>query len=314
MLNIVFVDADTLGERGELDFFEKLGKVTKYPHLWEHEVSDKVVDADVIVSNKVPMNEKTLHLAKNLKLICVAATGINNLDLDYLNQRGIAWRNVAGYSTHSVAENTLAQVLYLEQALPFYDRYVKDGAYAKSPIFTKFGAPYHELAGRTWGIIGMGAIGQAVAKLAEAFGCQVIYFSTSGKNTDQPYEQVSFDELLERSDYVTVHAPLNDQTMGLMNREAFKKMKKDAIFVNVGRGPIVVEEDLAEALQQGEIKAAGLDVLCVEPIREDNPLLQIKDSTKLLITPHIAWASVEARYRLLHTIYGQIQEFFGIGE
>lgn len=245
-----------------------------------------------------------------MKLICVTATGTNNLDKDYLDQRGIAWRNVAGYSTESVAQHTFALLFYLLEHLPYYDDYVKSGKYINDKSFTHFSKIFHELHGMTWGIIGLGAIGRRVADLAKAFGCHVIYYSASGRKPQEGYEQVDFTTLLKTSDIVSIHAPLTEATMGLMDKEAFAKMKKTAILLNVGRGPIIVEEDLKEALDNGEIAAAGLDVLSVEPMTEDNPLLEVKEKDRLVITPHIAWASVEARTHLMDIILGQIRDFF----
>ena len=219
-------------------------------------------------------------------------------------------RNVAGYSTESVAQHTFAMLFYLYEKLRYYDDYVKEEKYVNDVMFTHFERRFSQISGKTWGIIGLGNIGRRVADIAKLFGCHVIYYSTSGKNEQEGYERVSFDELLRTSDIVSVHAPLTDETLGLMNKEAFAKMKHTAFFINVGRGPIVVEKDLVDALNCGQIAAAGLDVLAVEPMAEDNPLRQIKDSEKLFITPHIAWASVEARTNLMNIILGQIKEFF----
>ncbi|MBQ1640094.1 MAG: hydroxyacid dehydrogenase, partial [Lachnospiraceae bacterium] len=258
---------------------------------------------------KVPMNENSLKDADHLKLICVTATGINNLDLDYLDAHNIAWRNVAGYSTETVAQHTFALMFYLLEHLHYYDAYVKEERYVNDKIFTHFDLPFHELSGKTWGIIGLGAIGKRVADLASAFGAKVVYYSTSGKNHDLDYEEVDLDTLLATSDIVSVHAPLTENTTNLMDAAAFRKMKKSALFINVGRGAIVNEADLADALEQGEIAGAGLDVLCEEPMVEANPLRRIKDSNRLIITPHIAWASIEARTRLMDIIYHQVEEF-----
>ena len=240
----------------------------------------------------------------------MTATGTNNLDKEYLAKRGIAWRNVAGYSTESVAQHTFAMLFYLLEKLRYYDDYVKTEKYVEDVSFTHFAKAFHELTGMTWGIVGLGNIGRRVADIAKMFGCRVIYYSTSGKNIQPGYDRVSFEELLTQSDIVSVHAPLDENTQGLMNQAAFTKMKKTAIFLNLGRGPIVVEQDLADALNEGEIAAAGLDVLSVEPMQAQNPLRSIKDSEKLLITPHIAWASVEARNRLMQIIVEQIKSFF----
>lgn len=308
-MKIVFLDVKTIGEDIDLSEFQRFGEVVMYDFTTQEEMPERVQDADVIVLNKVLINEASIGNARKLKLVCVTATGTNNLDKEYLNERGIEWRNVAGYSTESVAQHTFAMLFYLLEKLSYYDHYVKEERYVNDRIFTHFAERFHEIHGKTWGIIGMGAIGQRVAGLAKAFGAHVIYYSTSGKNQQDGYSRVDLDTLLATSDIVSVHAPLNQDTEGLMNREAFSKMKKSAIFLNLGRGAIVVEEDLVEALEKGQIEAAGLDVLETEPMKEDCPFLKIKDSRRLLITPHIAWASVEARTTLMHRIAGQIEEW-----
>ena len=304
-MKIVVLDAQTVGEDVDWSGYEKLGEVVRYPYSATEEVPERVKDAEVIIVNKVLINEQTVGNAKNLKLVCALATGTNNLDKEYLESRGIIWHNVAGYSTEAVAQHTFAMLFYLLEKLRYYDEYVKDGAYEKSPLFTHFANGFAEIKGKTWGIIGLGTIGRRVAEIAKVFGAKVIYYSASGAAPQDGYEQVDFDTLLAVSDIVSVHAPLNEYTENLMNREAFAKMKSSAIFLNVGRGPSVVEQDLFEALENGELAAAGLDVLCKEPIAADNPLLQIKDSRKQLITPHIAWASVEARDRLVQMVLEQ---------
>lgn len=309
-MKIVFLDAKTIGEDIDLSGFDALGEVVKYGFSTAEEARERSKDADVLILNKVQVNQQTIGEADHLKLVCVTATGTNNLDKEYLDKRGIAWRNVAGYSTESVAQHTFAMLFYLLEKLPYYDNYVKSEKYVNDVSFTHFAKAFHELSGMTYGIIGLGNIGRRVADIAKAFGCRVIYYSTSGRNSQPGYERVSFDELLGQSDIVSIHAPLDENTLGLMNKEAFAKMKKSAILLNVGRGPIINEADLAEALNNKTIAAAGLDVLSVEPMQEDNPLRGIKDSERLLITPHIAWAGVEARNRLMGIILGQIKEFF----
>ena len=309
-MKIVFLYEKTIGEDIDLSGFDALGEVVKYGFSTAQEARERSKDADVLILNKVQVNEQTIGEADHLKLVCVTATGTNNLDKEYLDKRGITWRNVAGYSTESVAQHTFAMLFYLLEKLPYYDNYVKSEKYVNDVSFTHFAKAFHELSGMTYGIIGLGNIGRRVADIAKAFGCRVIYYSTSGRNSQPGYERVSFDELLEQSDIVSIHAPLDENTLGLMNKEAFAKMKKSAILLNVGRGPIINEADLAEALNNKTIAAAGLDVLSVEPMQEDNPLRGIKDSERLLITPHIAWAGVEARNRLMGIILGQIKEFF----
>lgn len=311
-MKIVFLDVKTIGEDIDLSGFNKLGEIIKYPFSTSADVPERTVDADVLIVNKVQINEQTIGQAKNLKLVCVAATGTNNLDKAYLDKRGIAWRNVAGYSTESVAQHTFAMLFYLLEKLRYYDDYVKEDRYTNDTIFTHFAEHFYELKDKTWGIIGLGNIGRRVARIAEAFGARVIYTSPSHSAPQEGYRQVEMDTLLAESDIISVHAPLNEYTENLIDMEVFKKMKKGCIFLNLGRGPIVVEADLADALEQNILTAAGLDVLCEEPMSEDNPLRRIKDSKKLFITPHIAWASVEARTRLMSIILGQVKEFFSL--
>ena len=306
---IVFLETKSIGDDINLSEFDQLGEVIKYEHTDSSEMSERIKDADVVIVNKLPVNEQTIGTAKKTKLICVTATGTNNLDKAYLEKRKIAWRNVAGYSTESVAQHTFAMLFYLLEHLPYYDDYVKSEKYMNDNCFTHFDKKFQELGKMTWGIIGLGAIGKRVANLAKAFGCHVIYYSTTGKNDQPDYERVDFDTLLSQSDIISVHAPLTEQTENLMDLTAFEKMKKTAIFLNLGRGPIVVEKDLAEALNKGEIAAAGLDVLSIEPMSKENPLRFLKDSDKLLITPHIAWAGTQSRERLLEMIQNQINEF-----
>ena len=311
-MKIVFLDVKTIGEDIDLSGFDALGEVVKYPFSTPEEALIRTEDADVIILNKVEINEKSIGNAKNLKLVCVTATGTNNLDKEYLAKRGIEWRNVAGYSTESVAQHTFALLFYLLEKMRYYDEYVKFEKYIGDVTFTHFANVFHEIAGMTWGIVGLGNIGRRVAELAKCFGCRVVYYSTSGRNNNSDYERVSFEELLKISDIVSVHAPLDENTRGLFDAAAFEQMKGSAIFINVGRGPIVEEQALVDALNEGKLAAAGLDVLSVEPMSENNPLRGIKDSNKLIITPHIAWASVEARTRLMQIICGQIQEFFDL--
>ena len=313
-MKIVFLDAKTIGDDIDLSGYEALGEVVKYGFSTAEEAAERTKDADVLIINKVEINEKSIGAAEHLKLVCVTATGTNNLDKEYLAKRGIAWRNVAGYSTESVAQHTFALLFYLLEKLRYYDDYVKTEKYVGDVTFTHVAKRFHQLSGMTYGIIGFGNIGRRVADIAKLFGCHVIYYSTSGKNSQVGYERVGFDELLTQSDIVSIHAPLDENTRGLMNKEAFAKMKSSAILLNLGRGPIINEADLADALEQGQIAAAGLDVLSMEPMQENNPLRQIKDSEKLLITPHIAWASVEARTRLMEIILGQIKDFFNEGQ
>ncbi|HJH49935.1 D-2-hydroxyacid dehydrogenase [Merdimonas faecis] len=311
-MKIVFLDAKTIGDDIDLSAYDTLGEVAKYSFSQPEEVPERAADADVLIVNKIRINEAAVGRADHLKLVCVTATGTNNLDKDYLERRGIAWRNVADYSTQSVAQHTFAMLFFLLEKLRYYDDYVKEGRYINDTVFTHFAEHFYELKGKTWGIIGLGNIGRRVTAIAEAFGAEVIYTSPSGSAPQEGYHQVDLDTLLEKSDIISVHAPLNQYTENLIDQNTLKKMKKTCIFLNLGRGPIVNEQDLADALMQGEIAAAGLDVLCQEPMSSGNPLMAIKDSRKLFITPHIGWASVESRTRLMDIIFHQIKEFFAL--
>lgn len=308
-MKIVFLEAECLGEDMKFDRFFELGEVVVYGKTDEEQIAERIAEADAVIVNKLPMNEKTLAGARYLKYIGITATGTNIVDFDYTNQHGITVTNVAGYSTDVVAQHTFAMTLYLLEHLHYYDTYVKSGGYTKCDNFCHMDRKFNELSGKTWGIIGLGAIGKRVAEIARVFGCEVIYYSASGKKRSDLYRQVDLDTLLAQSDIVSCHAPLNDRTYHLMNYDNFCKMKPSAIFINVGRGPIVDEKDLARALKKEKIAAAGLDVLEVEPMEKDCPLRKFDDSDRLLITPHIAWAAVEARTRLLHEAYRNLKAF-----
>ena len=308
-LNIVLLEVGNLGSDMKFDRFYELGNVTIYEQTPPELVAERIAQADVVVTNNLPMNEATLKDAENVKYIGVTATGTNSIDFDYVNARGIRVTNVAGYSTEAVAQHTFAMLFYLLEHLRYYDDYVKSGAYMKSPSFCHMGRSFTELQGKTWGIIGLGAIGRKVAQVAQIFGCEVIYHSISGNKQEVPYRQVELDELLAESDIVSVHAPLSEKTRHMMDYEAFCKMKESAIFINVARGPIVDERGLCRALQENQIAAAGLDVLETEPMRADCPLRELAESDRLLITPHIAWAPVETRTRLLDEVWKNIDAF-----
>lgn len=305
-MRIVFLETDTLGTDVNLNMFDALGEVIKYPMTVSAQVPQRIKEADIIIVNKVPMNEETLAEAENLKLICLTATGTNIVDFDYTNSRNITVTNVRGYSTQSVIQHTFALLFYVYEKLSYYDDFVKSGEYIRSDIFSHFDKKFNELYGKTWGIIGLGEIGRGVAEIARLFGCNMIYYSTSGRNDNSDYQRVELDTLLGESDVISIHAPLNNQTFDLIGEGELRKMKQSAVLLNLGRGPIVNENALAKALQEDWIAGAGLDVLTVEPMAADNPLADIKDSTKLIITPHIAWATVEARQRVVDEVYKNI--------
>lgn len=307
--NIVILDGKSLGEVP----YEKLnsfGEYTYYETTLKEEVADRVKDAHIVLTNKVVLDKEALEKATKLELICEVATGYNNIDIEYAKEKDIAVTNVAGYSTSTVVQHTFSTALALMDEVLYYDNFVKSGAYAESGLFTCLDKPFHEIEGKTWGIIGLGNIGKRVAKIAEAFGANIIYYSTSGKNSSNEYKRVSFDELLAESDIISIHAPLNENTNKLINYEALSKMKKNAILVNMGRGPIVSEEDLVKALNEDLIKGAALDVFEVEPIKKDTPLLKINNKEKLILSPHIAWASIEARGRLFTEVIKNIEAFY----
>ena len=308
-MKIVVLERSSVGLDVSVSIFEELGDVTYYNNTAYEEIADRVKDADIIVANKSKLNEATLKDAKNVKLICEFATGFDNVDIEYCKKRGIGVCNVRNYSTDMVAQHTFAMALYLSEKLEHYDRYVKSGQYASQDRFSNFDIPFYELTGKTWGIIGMGNIGRRVAKIAEAFGCRVIFYSVTGKSTVTEYERVDFDTILKESDYLSLHCPLSDLTRDLIDAEALSKMKKTAYLINVARGPVVNEQALYDALVDGRIAGAGLDVLSKEPISKDNPLSKIQDSEKLIITPHLAWASVEARERCVQMNYDNIKAF-----
>ncbi len=308
-MKIVVLERNSVGTDIPVDYSE-LGEVTYYENtVTVEEVAERVKDADIIVSNKAPMNEASLKDAPNVKLICEFATGYDNVDIGYCRSRGIGVANVVDYSTAMVAQHTFALAFYVSQKLRHYDDYVKQGAYAAQSRFSNFDLPFHELDGKTWGIIGMGNIGQRVARIAESFGCKVIFHSVTGRSKVTGYEQVDFDTLLSESDYLSLHCPLSDLTRDLIDAAALSKMKKSAILINVARGPVVNNRDLYEALEAGIIAGAGLDVIEKEPITSENPLSKIMDSNKLYITPHLAWASVEARTRCVEGVRMNIQAF-----
>ncbi|KYJ86869.1 D-2-hydroxyacid dehydrogenase [Sulfurovum riftiae] len=305
---IVILDTETLGEDLDLSILEKFGDVTHYKNTSADETLKRIQKADIVISNKVVLTEEMMMQCPDLDLICIAATGMNNVDLDAAQKLGIAVRNVTGYSTQSVVQHTFAMLFYLLEHMKYYDSVVQSGLWSISGLFTDVSRPFHEISGKKWGIIGMGTIGQEVAKVATAFGAHVSYYSTSGQNTGHPYLNQPLDILLSTSDIISIHAPLNDETYALINENNLPMLKEKAILLNLGRGGIINETDLAYSLDRREIYA-GLDVLEKEPIDANNKLMQIVHKERLLITPHIAWTSIEARKRLLEGIVSNIKSF-----
>ena len=308
-LKIVFLDAYTV-DKSDMSSIEALGKYTGYETTPESEVVERCKGADVVIANKVPLQAETLNQLKNTKLICIAATGMNNIDLDAAASLGIPVRNTAGYSTNSVAELTFAGALGLLKQTIYFDNYVKSGAYTSADRLFDFTRPTGELHGKKWGIVGLGAIGRRVAEIAAVFGCEVSYFSTSGTNNNAGYQQKTLNELLAESDIVSVHAPLSEKTRNLIDYHELSLMKPTAIIINVARGGIINEEGLTRALNDDLIAGAALDVYSYEPMVADNPLNGVRDKHKLLLTPHSAWTTKEAMQKLVDTIALNIKGFF----
>lgn len=306
---IVFLDTKTLGNVPNLDIFSKLGKYVKYENTASSLRVERINDANIVITNKVFIDQEVMDLCPNIKLICVAATGINNIDLGYAEKKGITVKNVSDYSTESVAQYTFTMILYLLSAPTYYNNYVQSGRYEKNDIFTHIGVNFWQLSGKRFGIIGMGNIGRRVATIAKSFGCEVVYYSSSGKNKKQPYTMLTLDELLKTSDIVSIHAPLNEHTKNLLDYEKMQLMKHSALLINMGRGGIINEHDLARIIDEERIAGAGTDVFTQEPVKPDNPLMHINNKERLIATPHIAWASIEARMLLIEKIYDNIQSF-----
>ncbi len=309
MRKIVILDAKTLGKVPNLDRLSDFGDLIIHETTTPDKTVAHISDAEIIVTNKVVINEVVMKNCPNLRLICIAATGMNNVDLEAAEIHGIEVKNAVGYSSDSVAQHTFASLFLLYNQINYYDDYVKSGQYSKSDIFTHYGPVIHEMSGKTIGVIGLGNIGKTVARIATAFGAMVQYYSTSGKNDNKNYRRVGLQELLSTSDIISIHAPLNENTSNLITSKELTLVKQGAILINVGRGGIVNERDLAQALDHGKLGGACLDVYEKEPIIEGNPLLQVKHPERLVLTPHNAWASLEARIRLMDIVYENIAIF-----
>ncbi len=308
-MKIVLLDTATMGSDMGFSCIERLGECVKYENTSPVEVAERIKDADVVVINKVLLDRSVLKHAPNLKLICLFAIGYNNVDIEYCREHNIRVRNVPGYCVESVCQHTFALLFMLIENMRYYDDFVKSGNYSKSGVANHLGRPFFEISGKKWGIIGMGAIGRAVGNCASAFGADVCYSSISGVNRKEKYENVPLAKLLSECDIISVHAPLNEKTMNLIGEDEFKMMKKTAFIVNVGRGAIINEKALAEAIDSGVIAGAALDVYCEEPPREDSPVMSIKNKEKIVYTPHTAWSSVEARKRCISMTADNIKAF-----
>lgn len=309
-MKIVFLDAITIGEDVSLKAFDAFGEFVTYPTTPKEKIVERIGDAQIVLTNKVVIDSEVMDKCPQLRLICITATGMNNVDLDYAAKKGIEVKNAAGYSTSSVTQMTFTLALYLIAQSSFYDDFVKSGDWSKSGLFTNVERPFFELKGKKWGIIGFGNIGKNVAKVADAFGANVSYYSTSGANNDSTYTRMELDEMLQDCDIISIHAPLNEKTLGLIKKPQLALMKKGAILLNLGRGGIVDEADLAYAIDNYDI-LAGIDVVATEPIEADNKLLHVKNKDHLAMSPHIAWASKEARTELMKIVAQNIKDYLG---
>ncbi|WP_207561902.1 D-2-hydroxyacid dehydrogenase [Sulfurimonas aquatica] len=307
-MQITLLDTLTFGST-DLKGFNDLGNVTSYETTSSDLTQERITNAEVVVTNKVLITKEHMQKTPSLKLICVAATGMNNVDLEAAKELNIEVKNVAGYSTDSVIQHTFSMLFYLLGHSRYYDEVVKDGTYSRSPIFTDVSQPFFEVKGKKWGIIGLGEIGRGVANIAKAFGAEVFYYSTSGVNRTEDFQRTNLDELLKTCDIISIHAPLNDKTNNLLDYEQLLTCKDGATVLNLGRGGIINEEAIAKIIDEKNI-FFGLDVLTKEPMRENHPLLSVKNRDSLYITPHIAWTSVEARDKLIASVIENIKSSF----
>ena len=308
-MKIIFLDARTLGNVPNLNQLTDLGELKLHPDTQPRQVAERIQGAEVVISNKVRITREVMQQSPALKLICVAATGMNNVDLAAAAELGIQVKNVKGYSTDSVAQQTFALLLALLHSTAYYDTYVKTGEYSKERIFTHLGRPFWELRGKRFGVFGLGEIGRQVATIATTFGAEVVYFSASGQDYGVPYQRLALDEFLQTCDVISVHAPLNDQTDNLLNYDRIAQMKSKALLLNTSRGGIVNEADLVQALDDDLIAGAAIDVFIQEPIAASHPYLQLQKKEKLLLAPHVAWSSIEARTRLMDKVAENIRQY-----
>ncbi|MBQ9429216.1 MAG: hydroxyacid dehydrogenase [Clostridia bacterium] len=305
-MKIVLLDAETLGEGLDLTVLARFGEVVTYNFTTPDEIKPRIADADVILINKIKITGDVLDAAAHLRLVCVFATGYDNVDVSACRAHGVAVCNVRGYSTAAVAQLTVLMALTLTEKLRAYTAFVKDGSYTRAGFPNRLSPVYHEIDGKTWGIVGAGAIGQAVGRIAAAFGCRVLYYTRTAK-PELPC--VSLDTLLSESDILSLHTPLNDGTRGLIGKAQLDRMKPSAILINVARGAVTVEKDVADAIKAGKLGGFATDVYSVEPFPGDHPLAELVDRENVLLTPHMAWGALEARVRCLEEIVKNIDAF-----
>ncbi len=305
-MKISVLDAATLGSDMDLSVFSAFGEVSVYPTTSPEEMEEHIANAEVLILNKVRCNEETLKTGKALRLICVAATGYDNIDVAYCRRRGIAVCNVVGYSTASVAQITVSMALSLVNHLSEYDAYTKSGAYAGGKDANRVTPVYHELAGKTWGILGGGNIGKQVARVAQALGCRVL---VTRQKQDEEYQTVSFETLCKESDVLSIHVPLTDKTRHMVDGAHLALMKKDAVLINVARGAVTDEEAVATAVLSGKIGAFGCDVYDGEPMRKGHPFEALLSLPNVILTPHMAWGAYEARKRCMEEMAANVAAF-----
>lgn len=309
-MTITILDAGTLGEDISLECFEALGKCNIYRTTMPEEVGERIKDSEVIILNKIKLNESNLRYAKSLKLICVCATGFDNIDVEYCRNNGIAVCNVEGYSSHSVAQTTVGMVLSLWTNLSLFNEFVRNGEYSASGVANRLSPVYHEIWGRTWGIIGYGNIGKEVGRVAEALGCRVIVYK---RTPEEGVNCVDIDTLCKESDIITIHTPLNDGTRHIINKERLSVMKPHTVVVNTARGAVTDEAAVADAIEKGIIGGFGTDVYSVEPFGEEHPMNRIRNLSNVMLTPHMAWGAQESRKRCMDEIVLNIRDFLSGG-
>ena len=307
-MKIVLLDALTFGETS-LSALNDLGDVKVYQTTTPAQIQERITNAEVIVTNKVVITKEHMQTVKDLKLICVAATGMNNVDLGSAKELGIEVKNVAGYSTDSVIQHTFSMLFYLIGHSRYYDEVTKDKIYSKSGLFTDVSQPFFEVKGKKWGIIGLGAIGRGVATIAKAFGAELFYYSTSGVNSNEEFQRTTLEDMLQNCDIISIHAPLNEKTQNLLDYEQLLTCKDGAVVLNLGRGGIINEDAVAKIIDEKNL-SFGLDVFTKEPLVETSPLLSVKNKERLYLTPHIAWTSMEAREKLIALVVQNIKESF----
>ncbi len=310
-MNIVMLDVGTLGADIDLSPIRAMGQTVEYPNTSPEQVSDRIAEAEVVVCNKIKLNAANLPSAKHLRLICVTATGYDNIDLDTCRRLGIALCNVPAYSTESVAQLTLSMALSLVGHLHEYRTFVHDGSYSASGMANHLSPPYRELSSLCWGVVGGGAIGSAVAALAQAFGCRVLMCR---RTPDDRFAQADLDTVCREADILSLHVPLTDGTRGMISRERIAAMKPGAILINVARGAVTDEEALTEAVESGHLGGLGVDVYSTEPFGADHPFARILSRPNVILTPHMAWGALEARNRCMSVIAENMASFAAGGQ